>query len=142
MAASKINSINTTIPPNDPISDPDARWQKLLNCWQTGSQFAELLPLWAKYTIDVAVDAPAVKRANITFKTMLFCNFNIKKKNTSTFMTFKTRVIYRISYRVKNYQKNSTASCRTPHDVNDGQRNCEDKIGTYYCIHNHKQPIL
>lgn len=25
MAASKINSINTTIPPYDPISDPDAR---------------------------------------------------------------------------------------------------------------------
>lgn len=32
------------------------------------SQFAELLPLWAKYTIDVAADAPAIKRPNITLK--------------------------------------------------------------------------
>lgn len=68
MAASKINSINTTIPQYDPISDPDARWQKSLYCWHIASQFAELLPLWAKYTIDVAADAPAIKRPKITLK--------------------------------------------------------------------------
>lgn len=32
MAASKIMSMNTTTPPNDPMSEPDAPWQKSPYC--------------------------------------------------------------------------------------------------------------
>lgn len=70
MAPSKITRISTTIAPNDPMSEPDAPWQKSPYCWHTGNQFVELFPLWAKYTIDAAADAPAVRRASMTFKTL------------------------------------------------------------------------
>lgn len=53
-------------PPKEPIKDPEVRSQKELNCWQIATQLALAFPLCAKYTIAVAAEAPAVRRANIT----------------------------------------------------------------------------
>lgn len=55
-----------SIPPKEPIKDPEVRSQKELNCWQIATQLALAFPLCAKYTIAVAAEAPAVRRANIT----------------------------------------------------------------------------
>lgn len=63
----KIRSTKTTIPPKDPIKEPEIRWQKELNCWQMANQFALVFPLWAKYTIAAAADAPAVSKPSIAF---------------------------------------------------------------------------
>lgn len=68
MADSRIRTMNTRIPPNEPIRDPEMRWQKLLNCWHIASQLAEAFPLCAKYTIAAAAEAPKVRRASITFR--------------------------------------------------------------------------
>lgn len=53
-------------PPKEPIKDPEVRSQKELNCWQIATQLALAFPLCAKYTIAVAAEAPAVRRANIS----------------------------------------------------------------------------
>lgn len=66
-ADSRISSIKTTMPPKDPIKDPEMRSQKELNCWQMENQFALAFPLCAKYTIDAAAEAPAVKRPSIAY---------------------------------------------------------------------------
>lgn len=58
--------MNMSIPPKEPIKDPEVRSQKELNCWQIAIQLALAFPLCAKYTIAVAAEAPAVRRANIT----------------------------------------------------------------------------
>ena len=58
--------MNMSIPPKEPIKDPEVRSQKELNCWQIATQLALAFPLCAKYTIAVAAEAPAVRRANIT----------------------------------------------------------------------------
>ena len=67
MADNRISRINTTTAPKDPIKEPEVRWQKELNCWQMANQFVLEFPLCAKYTIAAAADAPAVKRASITY---------------------------------------------------------------------------
>lgn len=67
MADNRISIINTTTAPKDPIKEPEVRWQKELNCWQMANQFVLEFPLCAKYTIAAAADAPAVKRASITY---------------------------------------------------------------------------
>lgn len=66
-AESNINSINTTIPANDPMREPEIRSQNELNCRQIDSQLAFAFPLCARYTIDVAADTPAVNSPIITF---------------------------------------------------------------------------
>lgn len=58
--------MNMSTPPKEPIKDPEVRSQKELNCWQIATQLALAFPLCAKYTIAVAAEAPAVRRANIT----------------------------------------------------------------------------
>lgn len=58
--------MNMSIPPKEPIKDPEVRSQKELNCWQIATQLALAFPLCAKYTIAVAAEAPAVRIANIT----------------------------------------------------------------------------
>lgn len=62
----KISSRSRSIPPKEPIKDPEMRSQKESNCWQNADQLALALPLYAKYTIAAAAEAPAVRRASIT----------------------------------------------------------------------------
>lgn len=62
-----MSSISMSIPPNEPIKEPDILSQKELNCLQMANQFALLFPLCARYTIAAAADAPAVSRASIAF---------------------------------------------------------------------------
>lgn len=66
-ADKRIRSINATTPRKDPIKEPEVRSQKELNCRQMANQFAFAFPLCAKYTIDAAAEAPAVKRPSIAY---------------------------------------------------------------------------
>lgn len=54
---------------NDPIKDPVMRSQKFWYCWQIADQFAEALPLCAKYTIAAAAEAPAASTPCIICRT-------------------------------------------------------------------------
>lgn len=44
----KMSRIIMTIAAKEPISEPEMRSQKELNCWQIANQFALTLPLCAK----------------------------------------------------------------------------------------------
>lgn len=66
-ADKRISSTNMTIATKEPISEPEVRSQKLLNCWQIANQLAEALPLCAKYTIAAAADAADVNRPNAAY---------------------------------------------------------------------------
>ena len=48
----------------EPIKEPDARSQKLLYCWHIENQFADVLPLCAKYTMAAVAEAAAVSKPN------------------------------------------------------------------------------
>lgn len=63
--ASKMITIKSRTPPKDPMSEPEIRLQKELNCWQMANQFVFVFPLWAKYTMAADADAPAVNRASM-----------------------------------------------------------------------------
>lgn len=57
---------STIIEMKEPIKEPEMRSQKLLYCWQIGSQLAPVFPLCATATIAAAAEAAAVSRAIIT----------------------------------------------------------------------------
>lgn len=60
-----------TTAPKEPINDPEAWWQKSLNCWQTASQLAEPLPECAKYKMDAVAEAAEVSSPSITWQRLL-----------------------------------------------------------------------
>jgi hypothetical protein len=64
-----ISRMKRSIPPKEPIREPEMRSQKELNCWQNDDQLAFALPLYPKYTVAAAAEAPAVRRVNITLIT-------------------------------------------------------------------------
>lgn len=65
IAAKRMISMSSRIPPKDPIREPEMRSQKELNCWQMANQFTLLFPLCAKYTMAADAEAPAVNRASM-----------------------------------------------------------------------------
>lgn len=69
-ADKRMSSMNITTAINEPMSAPEIRSQKLLNCWQIANQLAEVLPLCAKYTIAAAADAAEVSRPNAAYSMM------------------------------------------------------------------------
>lgn len=68
MAEMMMSSTSSVIAPKEPISDPEIRRQKGLNCWHIGSQLVEELPSWARIITDAAADAPVARNTSITFR--------------------------------------------------------------------------
>lgn len=68
MADEMIMSMRRNAEAKELIGDPDVRSQKESNRWHIDNQFALAFPLCAKYTMDVAADAPAVTNPSIAWK--------------------------------------------------------------------------
>ncbi|KAK5776881.1 hypothetical protein PVK06_044846 [Gossypium arboreum] len=65
MADEMIISMRRNAEAKELTSDPDVHSQKESNCLHIDNQFVLAFPLYAKYTIDVAADAPAVTNPSI-----------------------------------------------------------------------------
>ena len=55
-----------TMAMNEPIKEPEARWQKSVNWLQMEFQLAELFPLCARNSIAAAADAADMSNASVT----------------------------------------------------------------------------